>query len=232
MAMCGKQCGWTRRLFPRAINVLKAALNQRRALRDVTTIVQPLGAVVKAPLEPSGTLIEAAQGAGAEPRRPAAIERALWARDGGCRSPGCGRKRYVHAHYVVHWSAGGETSLDNLMLLCAKHHMLLHEGGFTIDKDYRDRWFFRRPDGRAVPACGNRPEDITDDTVETAGEYLNGHASAETSCHPADGWSVREPQAAAYWPLGTRGAQTPPRKRTWSGWRSWRECLGNEFTLR
>ena len=101
---------------------------------------------------------------------PTAIERALWARDKGCRFPGCGRKRYVHAHHIVHWATGGETSLANLMLLCSKHHNLVHEGGFRIEKDYRDRWFFKRPDGRAVPACGYRPEDIVDDDVETAGE--------------------------------------------------------------
>ena len=39
------------------------------------------------------------------------------------------------------------------MLLCTQHHRLVHEGGFRIEKDYRDRWFFKRPDGRAVPAC-------------------------------------------------------------------------------
>ncbi|HEX5421360.1 MAG TPA: DUF222 domain-containing protein, partial [Gammaproteobacteria bacterium] len=88
---------------------------------------------------------------------PAAIHRALWARDGGCRFPGCGRKRFVEAHHVEHWATGGETTLANLILLCSAHHTLLHEGGFTIEKDYRDRWYFRRPDGRAVPACGYRP---------------------------------------------------------------------------
>src|SRR5690606_41503731 len=61
------------------------------------------------------------------------------------------------------WSTGGETSLANLMLLCSKHHTLVHEGGFRIEKDYRDRWFFRRPDGRAVPACGYRAADMRDD---------------------------------------------------------------------
>ncbi|MGB7216649.1 MAG: HNH endonuclease signature motif containing protein [Gammaproteobacteria bacterium] len=45
---------------------------------------------------------------------PAAIHRALWARDRGCRFPGCGRTRFVEAHHVVHWARGGETSLDNL----------------------------------------------------------------------------------------------------------------------
>lgn len=153
---------------------------------------------------------------------PAAIERALWARDKGCRFPGCGRKRYVDAHHILHWSKNGETSVDNLMLLCSKHHMLVHEGGFTIEKDYHDRWFFRRPDGRAVPACGYRPGDTTDDDFETAGEYAAGHASAEASCvcgenshHVADGRMVREPRAV--YRLARRVAgQALPRKRAGS----------------
>lgn len=96
---------------------------------------------------------------------PTAIKRALWARDKSCTFPGCANKRFVDAHHVKHWSAGGETSLENLMLLCSRHHRLVHEGGFRIDKDYRDRWIFRRPDGRAVPHCGYRAEDILDDDV-------------------------------------------------------------------
>ena len=35
-------------------------------------------------------------------------------------------------------AAGGETRLDNLMLLCSRHHRLMHEGGFRIERDYRD----------------------------------------------------------------------------------------------
>jgi hypothetical protein len=110
---------------------------------------------------------------------PAAIQRALWARDKGCRFPGCGRTRFVDAHHIEHWANGGETSLANLTLLCTAHHRLVHEGGFRIEKDYRDRWFFKRPDGRAVPACGYRPEDMRDDDVDATGEYLHGHTSAE-----------------------------------------------------
>jgi hypothetical protein len=112
---------------------------------------------------------------------PAAIHRALWARDRGCRFPGCGRKRFVEAHHIEHWAKGGETSLANLILLCSAHHTALHEGGFTIEKDYRDRWFFRRPDGRAVPACGYRPEDITDDGFEAAERYFEKNSSGEAS---------------------------------------------------
>src|SRR5690606_19951424 len=111
---------------------------------------------------------------------PSAIRRALWARDRGCRFPGCGRKRFVEPHHIEHWAQGGETSLANLMLLCEAHHSAVHEGGFRIEKDYRGRWFFRRPDGRAVPECGYRPEDVTDDGFGAAEEYFDG-ASAEAS---------------------------------------------------
>ena len=58
---------------------------------------------------------------------------------------------------MEHWSNGGETALNNLMLLCTKHHTLVHEGGFRIEKDYRDNWFFARPDGIAVPETGYNP---------------------------------------------------------------------------
>ena len=96
---------------------------------------------------------------------PTAIKRALWARDKGCTFPGCTHKRFVDAHHIRHWSAGGETSLKNLMLLCTRHHRLVHEGGFAIAKDYLDRWYFKRPDGRAVPSCGYQLEDMMDDDI-------------------------------------------------------------------
>ena len=90
---------------------------------------------------------------------PTAIKRALVARDKTCSFPGCHHTRFVDAHHIRHWSAGGETCLDNLMLLCSQHHKLVHEGGFAIERDYQNHWFFKRPDGRAVPACGYHPND-------------------------------------------------------------------------
>ena len=110
-----------------------------------------------------------------------------------CRSNRYGASAAMRAAWS--WSAGGETSLANLMLLCSKHHTLVHEGGFRIEKDYRDRWFFRRPDGRAVPACGYRAADSRDDDVTTEDDYFAAHPSARPS---AEGSRVAEPSAEVY----------------------------------
>lgn len=77
---------------------------------------------------------------------PAAIDRALRERDGGCRFPGCERTRFVDAHHVRHWAQGGETSLDNLVLLCRHHHRLVHEGGVSVRHETRGL-VFRDPRG-------------------------------------------------------------------------------------
>jgi Domain of unknown function (DUF222)/HNH endonuclease len=84
---------------------------------------------------------------------PPAMRRALDARDEGrCRFPGCENRRWVDAHHIVHWALGGETKLDNLVLLCGHHHRLVHEGGFGLTRKAGDSFVFRRPDGRVVPA--------------------------------------------------------------------------------
>lgn len=59
---------------------------------------------------------------------PPAIRTALIVRDGGCAYPGCDRgPQWTDAHHVRHWSDGGPTSLDNLVLLCRQHHRTVHE---------------------------------------------------------------------------------------------------------
>lgn len=49
-----------------------------------------------------------------------------------CRFSGCTRTRKLHAHHVVFWSNGGCTDLDNLVLLCSRHHTLVHQLGFRL----------------------------------------------------------------------------------------------------
>ena len=97
---------------------------------------------------------------------PKGIERAVRARDNNtCRFPGCRNRRFVDIHHIEHWADGGETAIEKLMLLCSKHHALVHEGRFRIDRDFRNNWTFFRPDGIAVPDCGYHARDMVDDDI-------------------------------------------------------------------
>jgi hypothetical protein len=80
---------------------------------------------------------------------PAPIRRALTARDKRCLFPGCNARR-CDAHHIDHWADGGTTALGNLMLVCRRHHRLLHEGGFSVERTEEGEILFRRPDGRIV----------------------------------------------------------------------------------
>ena len=80
---------------------------------------------------------------------PTRIRRALTARDRGCVFPGCTARR-CDAHHVVHWIDGGRTSLDNLMLLCPRHHTWVHEGGIAVERSEDGDVIFRRPNGRQI----------------------------------------------------------------------------------
>ncbi len=96
---------------------------------------------------------------------PPTLRRALWSRDRGCAFPGCGRTRWVHAHHLRHWADGGETSLENTLLLCSHHHRLVHEGGFRIRREANGDVCFERSDGRVIPRCGYRADDACPDPV-------------------------------------------------------------------
>ena len=93
---------------------------------------------------------------------PRALRRALRLRDGGCAFPGCGQTRFVHAHHIDYWEHGGRTDLDNLVLLCRRHHRLLHHGSYTcaMGPDRRPR--FADPNGRnVVPTDGEEPPVVS-----------------------------------------------------------------------
>jgi hypothetical protein len=76
---------------------------------------------------------------------------ALTVRDGGrCQFPGCTHTRFLHAHHVRSWLFGGPTDIDNLILVCAFHHGVIHDFGYRIRRPPR-RWEFLRPDGTPIP---------------------------------------------------------------------------------
>ena len=80
---------------------------------------------------------------------PTAIRRALLKRDRHCQFPGCTARR-CDGHHIRHWADGGPTRLDNLTLLCRRHHRAVHEGGFTIVQRDEGTPVFHRPDGTCV----------------------------------------------------------------------------------
>src|SRR6056297_1211769 len=82
---------------------------------------------------------------------PPAIRRALKRRDQGCRFPGCSAHKYVDAHHIEHWTDGGETKMENLVLLCRHHHRLVHEGGYGVRMTAKGTPKFTDPTGRTIP---------------------------------------------------------------------------------
>lgn len=68
--------------------------------------------------------------------------RALAARDGGCRFPGCGRPpSWTEAHHINEWSKGGLTDVRDGILLCRYHHLLLHNNGWQAVRRGDDYYF-------------------------------------------------------------------------------------------
>ncbi|MEZ5552898.1 MAG: DUF222 domain-containing protein [Pseudomonadales bacterium] len=120
---------------------------------------------------------------------PLAIRRALAARDRSCRFPGCHHSRWLDAHHIRHWCDGGETSLDNLILLCSHHHRQMHEGGFRL-RATAEGYYFARPDGRPIEGRGTessaeaRSVSSAEDLSASSAEDLSS-ASAETGDVPS-----------------------------------------------
>ena len=100
---------------------------------------------------------------------PPAIRRALMARDRGCAFPGCTHTSFLHAHHIKHWLHGGETSLDNPVLLCTVHHHMVHEGGWTITRGADGALLFHPPRGK--PLAQNPPQEPVDDALAWMHEW-------------------------------------------------------------
>lgn len=117
---------------------------------------------------------------------PTALRRALAHRDRRCRFPGC-ENRYCDAHHVRHWSEGGRTRLDNLVLLCRRHHRAVHEEGFRVEMDLPPagpvsiRFF--RPDGRGIPEVPR---------ARAAAPTTTAAASPALATAPGWGWGSAE----------------------------------------
>jgi Domain of unknown function (DUF222)/HNH endonuclease len=83
---------------------------------------------------------------------PAHLRRAVLLRDRTCAWPRCGRPAvYCDVHHLRHKQDGGETSLDNLVLVCQFHHdVCLHRRGWQLILHPDGTTEARSPDGRQV----------------------------------------------------------------------------------
>jgi hypothetical protein len=82
---------------------------------------------------------------------PAKMRFAIDQRDAGCcRFPGCTQHKWTDKHHIQHWSDGGETSVNNLITLCRKHHRLIHKGEYIIRSE-QDHFVFADRLMREIP---------------------------------------------------------------------------------
>ena len=79
---------------------------------------------------------------------PRHLFRHMAARDGGCRYPGCERPvNYTEGHHIWYWENGGPTDLWNLLLLCNRHHHLVHRQAIEVKLLPNGEAHFTWPDG-------------------------------------------------------------------------------------
>jgi 5-methylcytosine-specific restriction endonuclease McrA len=117
---------------------------------------------------------------------PPALRRALQARDRGCRFPGCG-VRHAQGHHLRHWANGGPTRLDNLALLCRRHHRAVHEEGYRVVRAADGALRFSTPAGRPLPEAPAPPAVPAEP------------AAALVAAHRAHGLAIGAGTAAPEW---------------------------------
>ncbi len=76
--------------------------------------------------------------------------RAVIARDRTCRYPGCGDTiSHGQVHHALPWEAGGKTDLANAVLLCWRHHALVHREKIAI-AHHSGGFVFTSSDGKTI----------------------------------------------------------------------------------
>ncbi len=181
--------------------VAVSAATSRRMACDSATIQMSHGA--------DGTIL----GVGRKTRTISpALRRALSFRDRTCRFPACG-VRVCDGHHVTHWADGGETKLDNLVLLCRRHHVAVHEEGYRVEVQGDGAVRFFHPQGWEVEEAPPLPwpidqsEHVLDDVVTAEGAEV-GPCTGSATCDSAAvdyAWAldwIRRPEDV---PAGTSG---------------------------
>lgn len=75
-----------------------------------------------------------------------ALDTALRFRDRTCVVPGCGSTFHLERDHVREFAKEGPTALENMCLLCARHHRMKSAKGYRIEGS-PGQWKWLRPDG-------------------------------------------------------------------------------------
>ena len=89
--------------------------------------------------------------------------KAIIVRDGNqCPWPWCQRPiAWSDGHHLRPWQDGGPTTVANGALPCEGHHLLLHEGGWTLERLKDGRYLARDRHGRVIgPEPTRRPRGM------------------------------------------------------------------------
>jgi hypothetical protein len=66
---------------------------------------------------------------------PRHLKRILALQTHTCSIPGCSiPSSWCDAHHIYHWLEGGETKIENLVLLCRRHHTMIHNDKTFAEK--------------------------------------------------------------------------------------------------
>ena len=138
-----------------------------------------------------------------------AQRRALAARDGGCRFPGCTMPpAWTEAHHILQWLRdAGLTDIDNGILLCRFHHLLIHNNGWDITREGGE--FFVVPPASEDPHRRPDPRPLEEPTpAKTARDALISWPDSARLRPPA-----RRTSNHAHVPAALDRAHVPPARR-------------------
>jgi hypothetical protein len=91
-----------------------------------------------------------------------------------CRFPSCDRTRHLHAHHVQFWAAGGRTDLANLLLVCARHHTLIHTEGYQLVLSQDRTLTVRTAADIPLPHHPDLPQHSAHDLDQTTTPFTSG----------------------------------------------------------
>jgi hypothetical protein len=91
-------------------------------------------------------------------------------------APGCRHSTFVDVHHLDLRSEGGEHDPDNLVVLCAAHHLAAHRGQLIVDGTVSNGLRFRHADGRSY---GSTPSASDSDVAQKAFMGLRGLGFSE-----------------------------------------------------